>query len=284
MTYPTGERPSNPQPTSTPTQPPPAGDAALQFDRAEYVAPPGAGAGAGAAAAQPQAAVTTCSACQERLTGQYFAAGEHVLCPPCRDQVLASMTGGSGARRFFRALFFGLLAGIAGGLVWYAVRKLSGYEIGLIAVVVGFAVGAAVRKGSDDRGGVVYQLMAVFITYCCIVSTYVPEIYGAFAKEHGDDPMAVLLLVSVIVAFLAPVLAGISNIIGMLIIGFALWEAWKINKKKKLEIAGPFLIAGAPGGPPPLQPPPPPRWSDQPPPPPPPTSTPPPPPPQLGMT
>src|SRR3982751_5433310 len=109
MTYPTGDPRFNPPQPQRPQQP--AGDATLQFDRAEYTAPPGA-PGAPATAAQPQVAVTTCSGCQERLTGQYYAAGEHVLCPPCRDQILASMTGGSGTLRFFRALVFGVGAGL----------------------------------------------------------------------------------------------------------------------------------------------------------------------------
>jgi hypothetical protein len=258
----------------------------LQFDRAEFA---GAAPGEGGAAAQP--AVTTCAACQERLT-TYYAAGEHLFCPPCRDQILATMTGGSGAGRFFRAVLFGVLAGVAGALLWFAVRKLTGYEIGLIAVVVGFAVGAAVRKGSDDRGGVAYQLLAVFITYCCIVSTYVPDIYAEAAKE-GDVPAAALLIFSVIIAFIAPVLMGFQNIIGMLIIAFALWEAWRINKYRKLEFAGPFTIAGGSGTPtaapgaeaPGLAMAPTPLQAATPAPTPTPTSnTPPPPPPQLGMT
>jgi hypothetical protein len=282
MTYPTGDPRSNPS-SPSPAAPQPSGDTPLQFDRAEYTtAPPPVAPGAPATAAQPQAAVTTCSGCQERLTGQYYAAGEHVVCPPCRDQILASMTGGSGARRFFRAVVFGCARRGRRGARLVRCAKISGYEIGLIAVVVGFAVGAAVRKGSDDRGGVAYQLLAVFLTYCCIVSSYVPEIYAEASKDSAEVPPAAILVFSVIIAFIAPVLMGLKNIIGLLIIAFALWEAWKINKKKTLEFAGPFMIAGAggPAVPPPLQPAPP-RWSDTPPPPP---NVPPPPPPQLGVT
>jgi hypothetical protein len=49
-------------------------------------------------------------------------------------------------------------------------------------------------------------------------------------------------------AFAAPFLAGAKNIIGILIIGIALYEAWKINRK--VPISGPFRIgSGARAGP-----------------------------------
>ena len=44
----------------------------------------------------------------------------------------------------------------------------------------------------------------------------------------------------------APFLVGAQNIIGLLIIGFALFEAWKINKRVPVRIAGPFQLAPLP--------------------------------------
>jgi hypothetical protein len=38
-----------------------------------------------------------------------------------------------------------------------------------------------------------------------------------------------------------------SNVIGLLIIGFALWEAWKLNAHRPLPISGPYQISAAPG-------------------------------------
>lgn len=275
MTYPPA--PGNPPPvptSSSASAPPPEasrGEESLQFDRADY----------GTAEAPPASA---CSACQQPITGTYYAAGEHVICPPCRDEILASMTGGSGAGRFSRAVLFGLGAGIAGALLWYAVTKLTGYEIGLIAIVIGFLVGTAVRKGSADRGGLAYQLLAVFITYCCIVSTYVPDIYSQAANEPGDAPTWFLLAFSIVIAFIAPVLMGFENIIGMLIIAFALWQAWQMTKYRPIEFTGPFTIAGsgaatAASAPPSSMPPPVSPAREEPPP-----TAPPPPPPHLGMT
>jgi hypothetical protein len=38
-----------------------------------------------------------------------------------------------------------------------------------------------------------------------------------------------------------PFLGGFQNIMGLLIIGFALWEAWKVNRRVVLSVSGPFV-------------------------------------------
>jgi len=66
------------------------------------------------------------------------------------------------------------------------VRVATGYEVGIIAIVVGVMVGGAVRKGSHARGGWLYQGLAMFLTYAAIVSTYVPEVAkGVLAGING---------------------------------------------------------------------------------------------------
>ncbi len=50
---------------------------------------------------------------------------------------------------------------------------------------------------------------------------------------------AVILVVFLMgLSLAAPFLGGVQNVIGLLIIGFALWEAWKINRRKPLPITG----------------------------------------------
>jgi hypothetical protein len=60
--------------------------------------------------------------------------------------------------------------------------------------------------------------------------------------------LALILLVLIIfgLALAAPFLAGAGNIIGLLIIGFALWEAWKFTKRVQLPITGPYKLGNAP--------------------------------------
>ena len=52
---------------------------------------------------------------------------------------------------------------------------------------------------------------------------------------------ALLLLVAAL-----PFLAGVKNLLGLLIIGFGLWEAWKLNKRTDLSISGPYQVGAAP--------------------------------------
>ena len=40
-----------------------------------------------------------------------------------------------------------------------------------------------------------------------------------------------------------PFLAGAENIIGLIIIGIGLYEAWKFNRKPQISITGPHAIA-----------------------------------------
>ena len=49
---------------------------------------------------------------------------------------------------------------------------------------------------------------------------------------------------AVTIAFVlaSPFLAGIQNVIGLLIIGFALYEAWRVNAYTPFLVEGPFQL------------------------------------------
>jgi hypothetical protein len=211
----------------------------LQFDRAEFSGQP----------ADP-----TCAACQQRIADRYFDVNGQMTCSTCREAIANTLEKDPGWNAPLIALAAGLGGGVVGALLYYTVVALTGYEIGLIAIVVGLGVGRAVRWGSGGRGGRMYQVMAVAITYVAIVSTYVPFMIAAMRNAKVEQTASVevtaaQVAIGVSVLFLvllaSPFLAGFQNIIGWLIIGFALWEAWKTNQRVPLAIAGPFALAPA---------------------------------------
>ncbi|MFN2563765.1 MAG: hypothetical protein ABR499_01970 [Gemmatimonadaceae bacterium] len=259
----------------------------LQFDTAE---PTGAGAG--------RATSLACTVCGADISTSYYEVNGSIACISCRAKLGAQFTGGSGSARFAKAIGFGLIAAAAGSALYYAILKLTGYEIGLVAIVVGFLVGTAVRRGSQGRGGRAYQVLAVGLTYFAIVTTYIPFIVNSIkenppavaadstsrsapsdsvatasaeattelqgtpaetpasktkAGRNANDvtlPQALLGLVALLaLAAAAPILAGFQNIIGMLIISFALYEAWRQNQPLELAVTGPYRVATKGGGP-----------------------------------
>jgi hypothetical protein len=64
--------------------------------------------------------------------------------------------------------------------------------------------------------------------------------------EEGEGmpevPRVVVVIVALVLAFIYPFAAGIENAIGLLIIGFALYEAWRVNRYTPLQIEGPFQL------------------------------------------
>jgi len=253
-------------------------DQGLQFDRAEF--------------GTEAPAMLACGHCGASIASAYYEAGGKTICEKCRYALEAFLESRAGVGGAVKAVLAGLGAAFGGGLIYYAVLKLSGYEFGLIAIVVGYLVGAAVRWGSGNRGGAFYQAVAVTLTYVAIVGTYVPLIISevraraeqeasqqqqnqqpGFGGQHSatgtpgsgqDAPKAegtgasvresaagdsqgaqttgaasaVALFVLFVLAL--PFLQGFQNILGLLIIGFGLYQAWKMNRRVRLVFDGPF--------------------------------------------
>jgi len=225
----------------------------LQFDRAEFEQAPES---------------MNCVACKMQIGDTYYSINGNVTCPRCKDQIEISRMEGSGLARFIKATFLGVLAAAIGAALYFGVAKLTGYEFGLIAIVVGLLVGGAVRYGSNRRGGWLYQLLAMFLTYSSIVATYIPYMLESIPKETAavtepaqpevkpvegqpaegipvkSSAVAMLILAVALLAFAftVPFLSGFENIIGLIIIGIGLYEAWKMNKKEVFEVSGPFQV------------------------------------------
>jgi hypothetical protein len=254
----------------------------LAFDRAEFVT--------------AEDAAPACALCKRALGGSYFTVNAAITCEDCHHLIAAQVKESRGARAFFRAAAFGAGAAVAGSIAWYAVAKITGMEIGLLAIAVGWAVGKAVRHGARGPGAKRYQALAMLLTYLSITGSYVPLVWkgvtdvqaeppakgagasrvnaappaagagaaatsptpsdttpagaesGATQAANGGAPIpaenfvvTVLTLIVVLgLSLVAPFLGGASNILGIILIGIALYEAWKFNRAAPLVLDGPL--------------------------------------------
>jgi len=219
-----------------------------------------------------------CNQCSTPIGAAYYELSGNVICPACKGRIEAELTGGSGSARFLKASGLGFGAALLGAGIYYAILAATGYEVGLVAILVGWLVGRAVHHGAGGRGGWAYQTLAVGLTYFAIVSTYIPMIVKGLkdtppgvaasapasqttvvaepAATNGATPgaassrsgsvslggMALAIGALLLIAAAAPFLAGIQNILGLLIISFGLYQAWKMNRRTVLALTGPYAI------------------------------------------
>jgi hypothetical protein len=239
----------------------------LQFDHAE---PAAAGI----------AAPTSCTVCKQPLVGSYYTVNGRAVCASCREKVAVHAASGS----FVTALMLGLGAAALGAGIYFGIEALTGYEFGLVAVVVGLLVGNAVRKGSRGFGGWRYQALAIGLTYIsvvvtdaslvirsaiaekgthadsAVVSTTQPARPGAptssapvvvvdststAASASGGHNPAIAVFMLLGLALAMPFLIGFQSPLHLVIVAFALYEAWKLNRTPAFTITGPYQISPA---------------------------------------
>src|SRR5258705_5348556 len=88
-----------------------------------------------------------CAFCQRELESSYFDVNGRAACEDCRYRIEQQQNRGAGTAGFFKALAAGCGAAFVGFLIYWLIVELTGYELGLIAIVVGILVGRAVRWG-----------------------------------------------------------------------------------------------------------------------------------------
>jgi hypothetical protein len=245
-----GDEPPLPGPQST--------DQPLQFDRAELPS-----AQAGDTASEPG---IVCRGCGAAMTTEYFDLAGTPVCEACRRVIERAQDAARGWPRFARAAAFGSVAAIAGASLYYAVIAITNFEIGLVAIVIGFMVGFAVRKGTGGYGSRRYQLLAVFLTYFAVGLAYLPlamkQTADNVSKQEGSERatdtaadeaptrrlpggLAGAIVALLLLTLALPVLIVIgslpSGLLSALIIGIGMRQAWRMTGAPP-AITGPYRL------------------------------------------
>ena len=206
----------------------------LQFDRADDDVAKGPN-------------VHSCVACQRPIVDRYFTVQGKILCVACHERVLASIGERFGQGSFGKALLGGSGAALLGAAIFYGVTAMTGLQLSPVSILVGYMVGKAVAKGANNKGGIGYQALAVGLTYIAVALTALPEVWKGLAQNPDHDTLRAVTDV-----LFSPFIMARSSPLLLLINGFALWEAWKLNRTPQLAITGPHAVStpAAPVNPP----------------------------------
>lgn len=195
----------------------------LQFERAEFGTAP---------------AAVTCTGCHQPIAGDYFDVNGRRFCAGCTAAIRRAHGDGAGAGAFPRALGAGIGGGVVGSALFYLVEKISGYQLSIIAIAVGFLVGRAVRWGTGGRGGLIYQILSVALTYVSIAFSWLP-----FVLERNRESIALADVLPLTLFMLGlPIRIGAESPFSLVVIGIGLWEAWKFTAPVPLVVSGPFTM------------------------------------------
>ena len=149
---------------------------ALQFDRV---------VSAGAPDDASKSASVACANCGAAITTEYFHVGSHPVCAPCRDLVQARFAMPRGWGALAKAAVYGVGAAIAGAIIYYAVIAITNFEIGIVAILIGYMVGYMVRKGAGG-GGRRFQILALVLTYWSVGLAYSPIAFKGAEKAEKN--------------------------------------------------------------------------------------------------
>jgi hypothetical protein len=242
-----------------------AADDGLQFDR--IVADPSAAAGT-------SGGTVVCAACRTPIAVAYFDIGGHVVCDRCRHRMELAADTPRGVVPLLVAGACGLGAGIVGAVIYYSVIAIAHLEIGLIAILIGYMVGYAVRRGAGGRGGLRFQILAVALTYTSIAFAYTPLVVKGVRDRQTREASAtadgksrpradvnaglrardvprrvggvqmIAMLAGFIVTLPIAVIVGNlpSGLITAVIIAVGMRQAWRMTAAPILEFRGPYRV------------------------------------------
>lgn len=244
-------------------QDPPVEDDELQFDRVVPQAGP---------VAPHSALAVTCAACRTLIEREYFDVNGSVFCAGCRVAAESAAEVPRGLGPLLTSAVFGLGAGIAGAAIYYAVIAIAHLEIGIVAILIGYMVGYAVRKGARGRGGRRFQVLAAALTYASVALAYTPIVVtqaikverarqtdasttrnAAQSERRITTPRPlnagrIVLAVGLVAASIAalPVLVTFSgfpsSLIGAFIIFIGMRQAWTMTRAPWLQVLGPYRV------------------------------------------
>lgn len=178
-----------------------------------------------------------CAECRGAIVDTYYESDEGIVCATCHARITSASGLETHRGQFSRALGLGVVAALLVAAVYFGLLAAIGREMSLALVLVGFAVGKAVRIGARSRGGRRLQWLALGLTYLAMVMTYVPFVLkGSSAADLG----ALLLL-----AAAAPILEGIDHGLTLIMIAIALGQAWRTNRRVDAKLVGPFRVRAA---------------------------------------
>ena len=126
------------------------------------------------------------------------------------------------------AILAGIVAAIVGAIIWAVVTITTEYQIGFMAIGVGFLVGFAVRLG-NGVGKVFGSVGAILALVGCLLGNFF-TIIGFFAKTQNINVLSALTAIDF--SRIPEIMAAAFNPMDLVFYGIAAYEGYRFSQRK----------------------------------------------------
>ncbi|MFQ5881278.1 MAG: hypothetical protein ACE5I9_02215 [Candidatus Methylomirabilales bacterium] len=138
------------------------------------------------------------------------------------------------------ALVFGLGAAFVSSLLWYGIVVVTNYQLGIVAIAVGWLVAQGVMRGAGGKRGPRLQALSVTSTVIAMALSEYLIVYHFTAQalaQQGYTSIPLLLPFDVMITLIVEGLK--SDPLMLLFWGIAVWEAFTLPAARGLRRAKP---------------------------------------------
>jgi len=135
-------------------------------------------------------------------------------------------------QNFQAALIAGLITGVVGAILWAIITVTTEYQIGYMAVAIGFGVGFSIRKFGNGIDPIFGYVGATIALLSCVLGNLL-GIVGFVANAEGLGYIETLLALdySLVPSIMVESFSGMD----ILFYGFAIFEGYKYSFRKISE-------------------------------------------------
>lgn len=185
-------------------------------------------------------AIASCQQCGRTLQeGEpRHETDEGAFCPNCYQQLRAQVESAVADQgrdiNYFAAGVGGLVGAVVGAVAWWGFTIVTEIAFGLVAIVIGVAVGKGVVLASGGKRGVGLQIMSVGLSAVSFfyASFLVNRTFLNRALEAQEDALTLPLLPSL--ETMIDVIGLDFGIMDVVFLAIVLWQAWAIPKPMTL--------------------------------------------------
>jgi len=163
---------------------------------------------------------------------------EKVVSQVDRAKVEMALQSLMAEENFLMATIAGSLAALVGAVVWAGITVATGYQIGIVAIAVGFLVATAIRVAGKGLTSKFSLLGAVLALFGCVIGNLFTIFYLG-ANESGMSMMELLRLIDF--SMIPALMIDTSSAMDLVFYAIALYEGYQLSLR---QISGEDL-AGA---------------------------------------